>query len=272
MASDGTNAAREMLNALQAEVWQRNADEPLDCDHECIAVCPSTDGLDVDFWGNALGESYAELIETIGSTSVAREIRSLTLRGPDEGANGTRNWDLSGLFRTDAEFPQLQAVTIQQSAPGDHNRTVVGSIYDEEGVLARLLAAAPELRVLVTPSAPSADFFDVGERPLAFLSVDAGYNTQNFLRNFAVSRCFPQLHSLAWGEYNETYMDDFREHVTPYEHYRELFSSEAFACVRAFELRNPVLSDDQLRELRRLRDRHFQFKLVRYEQEYVDTA
>jgi hypothetical protein len=136
--------------------------------------------------------------------------------------------------------------------------------------LGRLLAAAPALRVLVSPSAPDAGFFKAGERPLGYLSVDAGYAHQDFLLNLARSSSFPHLYALAWGEYNETYMDDFADHVVPFEHYRELLGSTHFSSVHAFELRNPVMTDSELQTLRRLRDRRFQFKVVRHSSKYVE--
>src|SRR5207248_1056697 len=90
-----------------------------------------------------------------------------TAAGVKGGANGTRNWDLSLIADSDAVFPQLRALSIEQTKPGDHNRSIVAAVYEEEGILARILARAPVLESLVTPSAPNADFFRVGERPLA---------------------------------------------------------------------------------------------------------
>ena len=56
------------------------------------------------------------------------------------------------------------------------------------------------------------------------------------------SSAFRDLSSLEWGEYNETYVDDFRANCTPLEEYRTLFSSEAFRNVKRFVWRNPVCS------------------------------
>ncbi len=262
--------ARDTLLSLQKRVWDRNTEEPPHCDHECIAVCPTGDVFDVDFWGDALGESFAELMEAVASPVVAPALRSLTLRGPDEGANGTRNWDLTELVGGEAEFPRLEAVTIQQNGPGDHNRSIVARSYSEEGVLASLLAAAPNLRVLVSPSAPSGEFFRSRNGSLGYLSLDAGYDAQDFILNFARKNCFPSLYSLEWGEYNETYMDDFEEHVTPLEHYTELFRSGAFSSLRAFTWRNPQVSNADLRALRTLCSSDIQFKVVRFASEYVE--
>src|SRR5262245_2743377 len=96
--------AEEVLAVVQAGVRRRNAEEPLPGYHECVAVCAGPEGVDVDFWGEALGESYLELIEALGTPLVADALRSLTLRGPDEGANGTRNWNLGPLVAEGARF------------------------------------------------------------------------------------------------------------------------------------------------------------------------
>ena len=67
-------------------------------------------------------------------------------------------------------------------------------------------------------------------------------------------------------------MEDFAQHVTPFEHYRELFASPAFAGAQMFELRNPVMSEAQLQSLLQMRERSFQFKVVRSTHAYVARA
>jgi hypothetical protein len=261
----------DILSQVQLAVSRRNAEQPRAGCHEYIAVSPDPQGIAVDFWGEAHQEPFGELLLALRTPEVAAELRSLTLRGPDEGVNGTRSWDIGLLVGKGVQFPKLEVVAIQQTAPSDHNRTIVGD-YEEGGVLAELLAAAPALRSLISPSAPNADFFAVGQRPLEYLGIDAGYAHEDFLVNLARSSSFPRLQFLAWGEFNETYMEDFAQHVTPFEHYRELFASPAFAGVGMFELRNPVMSEAQLQSLRPLRDRSFQFKVVRSTHAYVARA
>lgn len=263
------NDASRLLQQLQERAWKRNGDDPLPGFHECIAVCPTGALYDVDFFGDPFGETYADLLETLASPVVAARLRSLTLRGPDEGANGTRNWDLRALVAGRPLFPALLSVDIQQSQPGDHNRTIVGESYDEDGVLALLLTAAPLLRSLVSPSAPSAEFFQVGQREIRVLNVDAGYATQDFIVNLARSSCFPALYALEWGEYAERYLDDYAARVTPIEQFRELFASPAFHTVRAFTWRNPALTDGEIGLLRSALDRRVQFKVIRASSSYV---
>jgi hypothetical protein len=224
--------------------------------------------LHLDFYGDPFGEDYQEVLAAVASPEVAPVIRSLTFRGPDEGSNGTRNWDLSPLAHSDAVFPQLRSVSVEQTKPTDHNRTIVAADYNEDGVLARLLAKAPDLESLVTPSSPSAEFFQVGKRPLAFLSVDAGYDHQGFIRNLACSSCFPDLRCLEFGEYNETYMDDYAARCTPFSDYRELFSSTAFTPVGRFVWRNPACPTAEVAKFRTHRP-DLQLLVVRTSAEYV---
>ncbi len=241
------------LDDLRRRIADRNDPQmPADFTNR-LAVSTSNALFDIDFYGDAFDESYTDLLDVLARPSVAPHIRSVMLRGPDEGANGTQNWDLEPLLATDATFAQLQTFAVKQNKPGDHNRSIVARDYDENGVLGRLLAKAETLRELTVPSAPAANFFELGPRPIRFLSVDAGYATQSFIRNLAASSYFRELSCLEWGEYNETYMDDFSENCTPLDEYRTLFSSEAFRNVRRFVWRNPVCSQEEIAELKKLK-------------------
>jgi hypothetical protein len=258
----------EQLDALRRRIADRNdPGTPADFINR-LAVTPSDAAFDLDFYGDAFGESYTDLLGTLARPGVAPRIRSVILRGPDKGANGTHNWDLEALLATDATFARLETFAVQQNKPGDHNRTVVGRDYDEAGVLGRLLSKAEKLRELTVPAAPGANFFETGPRPIRFLNVDAGYATQSFIRNLAASSAFRDLSSLEWGEYNETYMDDFRANCTPLEDYRTLFASKAFRSVKRFVWRNPVCSPAEIAELKELR-RELQLLVVRTSADYV---
>lgn len=233
-----------------------------------LAVVKTGDGFHLDFYGDCFAESYSDLMTTLAQPHVAACLRSLILRGPDEGANGTKNWDLEPLLRTDAAFGQLESFAVQRNQPGDHNRAIVGADFEEAGILARLLARSPQLQELTVPSAPNEEFFNVEERPLRHLSVDAGYDTQDFIANLARSSCFPALRTLEWGEYNETYMDDWRANCTAFEDYRALFESQAFGNITRFVWRNPVCSEDEIRKLKALKP-DLQLLVVRYSRDYV---
>ncbi|MBL8872483.1 MAG: hypothetical protein JNK90_22090 [Planctomycetaceae bacterium] len=258
----------EQLESLRQRIAARNeSDTPAEY-LQRLAITQTGDAFNLDFYGDCFDESYDDLLNTLALPVVAASVRSLILRGPDEGANGTRNWDIEPLLATDATFPQLETFSVQLSRPADHNRSIIGSVYEEDGILARLLAKSPRILELTVPSAPSAAFFDVGQRPIRFLSVDAGYDTQDFISNLAKSSCFPSLQSLEWGEYHETYMDDYVTHCTPKEHYQELFRSNAFGPVTRFVWRNPICNEDEIAELKSVKP-SLQLLVVRYSDEYA---
>lgn len=258
----------ETIEDLRRRISEQNdPDTPVDLANR-LAVTRSSTAFDIDFYGDAFDESYTELLETLAQPDVAPHIRSIALRGPDEGANGTQNWDLEPLVATTATFARLETFTVKQNRPGDHNRTVIGRTYDEAGVIGRLLAKAANLRWLTVPSAPAANFFEVKPRRLQILSVDAGYATQSFIRNLAASSGFDGLHVLEWGEYDERYMEDFRAKCTPLEDYRSLFASETFRGVCKFVWRNPICRPEDILELKQQRS-DLQLLVVRTSAEYI---
>ena len=233
-----------------------------------VTITQTGELYNIDFHGDSFDESYIDLLCTLAIPDVATFLRSLILRGPDEGANGTHNWDLEPLLATNATFTQLESFSVQLTQPADHNRSVIGRVYEEDGVLTRLLAKSPRMKELTVPSAPSASFFDVGQRPIRFLSVDAGYDTQAFISNLAKSSCFPALQCLEWGEYHETYMADYLANCTPKEHYRDLFRSKAFAPVTRFVWRNPVYDEEYIKELKAMKP-GLQLFVVRHSGDYA---
>jgi len=222
----------------------------------------------LEFYGTCFGDAYTDLCETLSLPTVAASILSLSIRGPDDGANGTKNWDLEPLISHGQDFPVLETFSIELNQPADHNRTIIASSYEEDGVIARLAAKCPRLAYLTVPSAPSPEFFNTSLPALRFLSVDAGYDAQNFLRNFGRSGGFPSLRCFEWGEYSERYMDNWQESCAPFFDYEALFSSSAFRTVTRFVVRQPCLSTEQIERLRILRP-DIQFLLVRYSHEYA---
>lgn len=236
---------------------------------ECLGITDVAGVLHIDFFGDPLDESFSAVLAAVASPEVSAQVGSLKLRGPDEGANGTRNWDLNPLVSGTGQFPRLRFVSIEQTKPADHNRTIVAATYDEDGVLAQLLAKAQNLTSLITPSAPNAEFFKTGNRSLAYLNVDAGYDHQGFIRNLARSSCFPDLICLEFGEYHETYMDDYPAHCTPFGDYQVLFNSSPFKSVERFVWRNPACSNEEISGLLALRP-EMQLLVVRTSAGYID--
>lgn len=264
-----TNLQQRLIAAAITQATEDGLDRPLDRDDlPRISFFVAHDELHLDFFGTPLDEPFAEFVTAIRAPEISAHLASLTLRAPDEGTNGTRNWDLTALVAGDASFPRLRTFEIQQTKPADHNRTIVAADYAEQGVLGQLLTLAPDLRNLVVPSAPSADFFERAPHPLAHLSVDAGYDTQGFIGNLARSRCFPDLHCLEFGEYCETYLADYQARCTPLADYQQLFTAPAFEKVGRLVWRNPICTPEQINSLKALRP-DLQLLVVRTSAEYV---
>jgi hypothetical protein len=222
----------------------------------------------LDLYYDGLSDCYQCFLNTLINQKVADQIGALILRGADEGANGVQNWDITNIVESNVVFPNLTGLYFPLNSSERHNRVVIGRDYFENGVLARLLEKTPAIREFRVPSAPNHDFFQVGSRPLLHLSIDAGFDTQNFIRNFSNSACFPVLNCLEWGEYNETYMDDFQSRCTAFVDYELLFCSKAFESVKRFVWKNPVVSAEQLRQLKALRP-ELQLLVLRDSAQYI---
>lgn|SRR5215470_19493234 len=227
-------------------------------------------GVHVYYFGNSTADHYGELLDVLGSEPVSRQLMSLYFDCPDAGANGTWNWDLEPLTASAAGFPVLRHFWIERGKPGEHNRKIVGHSYEEQGVIGRLAAKMPLLDTLVSPSAPAANFFDNRLAHLRYLAVDAGYDTQGFIRNLAECE-LNSLRAVEWGEYCETYMQDWRDHTTPFDDMLGLFQSKAFAGVKRMVLKNPVYSDEDIQRLLSVRP-DLSLSIVRVSQAYVRPA
>ena len=243
----------KQLESLRQRIASYNEPEfPADL-LQRLTIFQSEELFDLDFFGDTFEEGCIDLMGVLAQSDVAPHIRSLILRCPDAGANRTRSWDLEPMLETEVSFSNLELFSIQLNQPGEHNCSIIGSDFEEDGVLSKLLKQSPNLVELTIPSAPDENFFEMGERPIQFLSVDAGYDTQGFISNLAKSSCFPDLSSLEWGEYTQTHLDDYLERCTSIENYRKLFGAKSFAKVSRFVWRNPVCSDQEIEELKKLR-------------------
>jgi len=258
------SAARAILAEIQAHVAARNDERTLADYLERASVEWVDDAAHVYYFGEA-GGAY-ELLEVLTQEEVAKRLASLTLDGPDQGANGTQSWNLETLLAGTA-YPQLRCLHVRQVRPGDHNQPVLGD-FGDEGTVARLVEKTPQLESLRLPSAPSPAFFDVGAPALRFLNVNAGYDTQNFILNLGRSTRLPALRYLEFGEYNETYMDEYRQCCTPFEHYRELFESPVSASLRGFVWRHPICTAEQIEDLQEMRPQ-LRIKVVRWSHDWL---
>lgn len=225
-----------------------------------LALAPLHGGVHLEFHGNPWDDTFAWTLECLADQQVADVIVSLSFTGPDEGANGIREWEFTPLLDTGVHFPHLRSLSIRPTEPADHNASLVqrrGTIMEEAGDMARFAAKAPHLTELVLPNAPDASFFDVSLPHLATLRIGAGCDTQGFITHLATASTLPRLGLLDFAESTElrSAWADERHHgmVTAYDTYSRLFSGSGFASVHSFILRNSALDLAQLQALQDLR-------------------
>ncbi|NBF09783.1 hypothetical protein [Pseudomonas sp. Fl4BN1] len=229
-------------------------------DYNYLALAPMRDGLHVEFHGELWDEPFAWTLDCLAEQDVASIISSLAFCGPDEGANGTREWEFTPLLDSRVTFPRLRSLSIRPTEPQDHNVSLIqkaGSIMEEAGEIARFVAKAPHLGELTLPNAPDSSFFQVDLPHLALLRVAGGSDTQGFIDNLAVSDNLPGLISLDFTESSElqqTWSNNREtQAVTPFAAYEKLFSSPACELLRVLRLRNTCLSLEQLEALQAIR-------------------
>lgn len=247
--------ASSQLSGLQQRVGERNEGASAWTDEDAARVyfAPANNGLfHVEFYGTPFDEAFQDCVTTLSQPEVAVSIRSLAFRGPDKGANGTRNWDFTGLVDTGMDFSSLVSFFVEPTAPEHHNHTIIAQDYEEDGMIARLVAKMPKLLSLTVPSAPDSAFFAGREHPLQLLHVDIGYDHQNFIVNLSKSVRFPDLRLLDFGDHTPQRADD-PVMSTPTMDYTALVPSQAFRKVGRLNLRNANLPADQARELLRLK-------------------
>ncbi len=219
------------------------------------------DGYDDDYTVNSsvlqLEEGYnygfAALLDFLIKNP--RNIASLIFAGPDTGANGVLSWNFNRIIHSDVWFENLQWFQVALTDAGSHNQSVIGEYYDEEGMIAKLVSKMPKLEFLQVPSAPDISFFDPERLPVRRLVVQAGYDSQNFIRNLAMnSRKLKNLMSL---DYTDILSTDAP--LTSFENYKILFESDLFANYRHFHftLRTSGFTRSQLAELQMIRDIQF---------------
>lgn len=262
-SSERIDRLREELNVLRA------ADTRLE-DLTRVDYVVSDSGIHVFYFGRFDDDTFQAFAQAITTEEVASDLLALTLSGPDEGANGTRNLDLSCLIDQRARYPELRHFEVKRGRPGDHNQTVIAKVYEEDGQIGRLVRKTPKLDTLIVPSAPGANFFECELHGLRNLDIDAGYDTQNFIERLAGSSILKNLSLLAWGEYSQTYVENWIDYVTPYESMERLFRSTVFEGLTRFVLRNPNYSEEELHRLSAMRP-NLQFMAVYETGRYISV-
>ncbi|AOI75412.1 MULTISPECIES: hypothetical protein [Burkholderia] len=245
-----------------AEEGHDHADpaEPLwlsDFNH--LDVAPLRAGLHVRYFGEAWGEPLDWTLACLAEPEVASLVTDLVFSGPDEGANGTREWDFGPLLDSDAHFPILRSLYVRPTEPADHNLSMIvrrDRIMQEGGEIARFVAKAPFLAELTVPNAPDARFFDVPLPYLSRLRIGGCYDTQQFIDRLAGSDNLPSLGRLDFSESTELHSAWKHERgagcITPFDAYERLLKSRTGQRLHALYLRNTCLDLDALEALQAL--------------------
>jgi hypothetical protein len=164
------------------------------------------------------------------------------------------------LLDADVTFPILRSLVVRPTEPDHHNASLIvheGTIMDEGGDIARLVAKMPYLTELTVPNAPDESFFVQALPYLKSLRIGGNYNTQHFIANLARAGNLPSLTSLDFTESTELQMtwrkerDD--EYVTSTAAYTALLESSVGAQLKVLCLRNTRLSLAELQALQAIR-------------------
>ncbi|MDN7427697.1 hypothetical protein [Burkholderia sp. AU45388] len=237
-------------------------------DFNHLDVAPLLGGLHVRYFGEAWGEPLDWTLECLAEPEVASLVTDLAFSGPDEGANGTREWDFGPLLDSDARFPMLRSLYVRPTEPADHNMSMIvrrDLIMQEGGEIARFVAKAPCLNELTVPNAPDVRFFDVPLPHLNRLRIGGGSDTQQFIDRLAGSDNLPSLGCLDFSESTELHLAWKHERgagsVTSFDAYERLLKSPAGQRLRALYLRNTCLDLDALETLQALHPR-LQFMVI----------
>jgi hypothetical protein len=254
---------------LRAAIARKNQEADLDATHPWhhqLTARESDDLLDVEYRGEyelwfedeTTVPVLQDLLRLLASAEVAPRLRSFTYRTEAVlAANGTYDYNIDPLVEREGRFPNLTRLSLDQGG-GEHGYKILtsplsGDDWHEAGVLARLLDRAPRLEDLVTPVPPGDSFFRGPRHPLRSLDVDAGYGHADFIRHLAGCSRFPELRRLAFTEYRQSYLDDWREQTTRFEDYALFFASPVAARLESIRLREVDLTPDQTRRLHDVR-------------------
>jgi hypothetical protein len=253
----------EYTRAIAREYGRDNvpSDHPLwTSDYNYLAIAPIRRGLLVEYFGDTHDDPFQWTLDCLGNQSVANEISSLAFSGPDEGANGLREWNFAALLDSGVTFPQLRSLSVKPTEPEHHNMSMIqgsGAIMSEGGDIARFAAKAPYLSELTVPNAPDVSFFELPLAHLTSLRVGGGHDTQKFIDNLSSTKNLPSLGLLDFTESTElqfTWAKNRAEgSVTSFTSYENFFRNTVCTSLHTFRLRNSCLTLSELQALKSLR-------------------
>ena len=251
--------AHQELKRLQQRIIERKEEifhdtEFLrtDSEHSKLLLIEKNQLFHILFYGSVMEESFSDLITTISKPNIAVYIESLVIHEADEGANGTIELDFTELINSNAIFTNIKYFYVEPYHIRWHNHPIIGWYSEDDTMISKLIAKMPKLQALTIPNAPNSEFFKLDLSRVYSLNIYCGYESQNFILHLSHSSNLPKLKFLQFCEYNERYMAEYPQGCVRYEHYVELFKSEAFSTVSRFILRYSILSEYQIEKLKQI--------------------
>lgn len=215
--------------------------------------------LAVHYFGEDYGipDAAAKLL---AKADIAEHIVSLRIDGPDQGANGTREWRFDPILKARPRFSILRDLWIRPTATSDHNFSIVA-----DGQLSPLLSLMPQLTNVTVPNAPDSVFFDTAHPSLRSITIGMEWRTHGFITNLAHASNCPELSLLDFSDSLAPFLAYARQESewdsTPFADYVALLKSPVGQKLRMLRLRNTRLSEAQFLELQSLH-RHLQFSVI----------
>lgn len=200
---------------------------------------------------------FRELLDLIASHP--KSVRSLHFSGPDQGANGLKEWRFDRLAECEEPFENLIEFRVQLFELGDHNIPVLGAVDRDtinSEMLLLLLGKMPSLLSLAIPDVLPQGFESVLAKTLRWLRIQAVWDHRRFIHNLAD---IPFEFSL---DYTDTIFLDNSDPApaisetygksTDFKDYKKLLSTETLPSGWHLKLRESTLTKAQLFKLQNL--------------------
>lgn len=250
--------AQEVEEGDEAEWLARRLLDPDHCSR--LSVADLGGALAVEYRGSEY-EGWDEFLDLLASPGIAPHIVQLRISGPDEGANGLKEWDFASLIAARPDFTALRDFRIAISDPRDHNQACVA---DDQ--LPALIGFMPALRTLELPQAPEPGFFALDLPELRRIRTGGDWRTRGFIGHLAEATRLPALGFIDFADSSAPFLSLKSAETpewdsTPFAEYERLFRSPVMERAWGIRLRNARLSEAEYRALAAIRPK-CQFSVV----------
>jgi hypothetical protein len=265
LALEQLTAFQAKANRLSARSWSGKENgvavrlaNPDYCSSR-LMVADLGGALAVHYFGED-SEAFDAVAKLLAKQDIAEHIVSLRIDGPDQGANGSREWRFDPILKAKPCFAILRDFWIRPTATSDHNFSIV-----EDGQLSPLLALMPELTDMTAPNAPDGQFFETRHPKLKSIKIGMEWRTHGFIHNLAEARSLPNLTLLDFSDSLAPFLAYDQQKPewdsTPFDDYCALLKSPVGQKLRMLRLRNTRLTKAQFEELQSLH-KNLQFSVI----------